>query len=538
MHRVWGDRPVAYRSWAVDPEPTPLERAFWRRFDVDVLDVDPDEYVGLLARRLEALGVSVASPYRGLAAFEDSELDALYFFGRERDTEIVVANLIASRFTVLYGPSGVGKSSLLLAAVARTLRELPEQPLVVVFSSWGDDPRAALAAAVAEAARSRGRRAGRDVSSARRPRRDVYLILDQAEEYFTYHDGDGRLRGRTRRARQPPAAGQRAPLASRGHARAARSPQGDDPEPLRQRAPPRPARPRGRARGDRPPARALERARRATRSSPRTRSSSASSTASAPGRIELGTGRGRASSSRTGRRAGSRRRTSSSSCSASGTSSAARARPTLRVETLDALGGAGQIVADHLERAIDALTPDAARDRGAPLRPPRHAVRDEDRARGLRPRRVRRRVGGGGPARRGDAREPPHPADGRERSVGDLPRRPRRRRARLEEPSRRGTGGCACSRRGATAASPARSARLRGAGRPRARVRARRLRVLAAERRARAGAGREGRAAGRERAVAARERPGARAGVRARGRGGRPDVPGGGCSAPVARRVA
>ena len=84
--------------------------------------------------------MSVASPYKGLAAFEDSELDALFFFGRERDTEIVVANLIASRLTVLYGPSGVGKSSLLLAAVARRLRELPEAPLVVVFSNWGDDP--------------------------------------------------------------------------------------------------------------------------------------------------------------------------------------------------------------------------------------------------------------------------------------------------------------------------------------------------------------------------------------------------------------
>ena len=30
---------------------------------------------------------------------------------------------------------------------------------------------------------------------------------------------------------------------------------------------------------------------------------------------------------------------------------------TLRAETLDALGGAGQVVADHLERAVDALTP-------------------------------------------------------------------------------------------------------------------------------------------------------------------------------------
>ena len=55
MHRVWGDRPLAYRSWALDPEPSALEQAFWRRFDVDVLEVDPDEYVGLLERRLEAV---------------------------------------------------------------------------------------------------------------------------------------------------------------------------------------------------------------------------------------------------------------------------------------------------------------------------------------------------------------------------------------------------------------------------------------------------------------------------------------------------
>ena len=47
-------------------------------------------------------------PYRGLAPFGDSELDALLFFGRERETEIVTANVIGSRLTVLYGSSGVG----------------------------------------------------------------------------------------------------------------------------------------------------------------------------------------------------------------------------------------------------------------------------------------------------------------------------------------------------------------------------------------------------------------------------------------------
>ena len=33
------------------------------------------------------------SPYKGLAPFEDSESDALLFFGRERESEIIAANL-------------------------------------------------------------------------------------------------------------------------------------------------------------------------------------------------------------------------------------------------------------------------------------------------------------------------------------------------------------------------------------------------------------------------------------------------------------
>jgi hypothetical protein len=48
------------------------------------------------------------SPYKGLAPFEDSDADALLFFGRESESEVIAANLIASRITVLYGPSGVG----------------------------------------------------------------------------------------------------------------------------------------------------------------------------------------------------------------------------------------------------------------------------------------------------------------------------------------------------------------------------------------------------------------------------------------------
>ena len=53
LNRIWGERPVAYRSWAVQRSPSALAQAFWRRYDVTVLDVEPTSYVELLERRLE-----------------------------------------------------------------------------------------------------------------------------------------------------------------------------------------------------------------------------------------------------------------------------------------------------------------------------------------------------------------------------------------------------------------------------------------------------------------------------------------------------
>ena len=39
------------------------------------------------------------SPYKGLAAFGDSALDAMLFFGRGRERDLVIANMTASRFS-------------------------------------------------------------------------------------------------------------------------------------------------------------------------------------------------------------------------------------------------------------------------------------------------------------------------------------------------------------------------------------------------------------------------------------------------------
>jgi WD40 repeat protein len=134
------------------------------------------------------------SPYKGLAAFEDSELDALLFFGRERECAAVAANVLANRLTVLYGPSGVGKSSLLAAGVARRLRELSGAP-VVVHDSWAEDPAAGLIASVRDECGELGATAGLvdTIAAAAQAGGELHLLLDQFEDYMLYHGLAGPL---------------------------------------------------------------------------------------------------------------------------------------------------------------------------------------------------------------------------------------------------------------------------------------------------------------------------------------------------------
>jgi WD40 repeat protein len=145
------------------------------------------------------------TPYKGLTPY--SEDDAPFFFGRDGWREIITDNLKAYRLTLLYGESGVGKSSVLRAGVAYHLHEEGRRNVadhgtpdtaVVVFSSWRDDPLAGLVDCIGRAA-GEGPGADRDRADtpvgledalefcARRVRGRVYVILDQFEEYFVYH---------------------------------------------------------------------------------------------------------------------------------------------------------------------------------------------------------------------------------------------------------------------------------------------------------------------------------------------------------------
>lgn len=152
-------------------------------------------------------GAAVAAPYRGLGAY--SEADAPFFFGREAQRRLVVANMMSEPLTILYGPSGVGKTSFLHAGVLRHFRELARsrvaagdapQLAALVFNSWRDAPVAALQEAVVDAVGQALGRAAEPLPpaglsaltswAADAVEGPLYVILDQVEDYFLYQSED------------------------------------------------------------------------------------------------------------------------------------------------------------------------------------------------------------------------------------------------------------------------------------------------------------------------------------------------------------
>ena len=77
-------------------------------------------------------------PFKGLTPYREE--DATFFFGREREQEIIIANLHAYPLTLLYGGTGVGKSSVLRAGVAHRLRQQAQANLASAASPSSSSP--------------------------------------------------------------------------------------------------------------------------------------------------------------------------------------------------------------------------------------------------------------------------------------------------------------------------------------------------------------------------------------------------------------
>ena len=134
------------------------------------------------------------SPYVGLDPFESAHAD--YFFGRRRESKIIADHVLARPVTVLFGASGVGKSSILNVGLPAALRQIadadreeaePGEPDIETAVSEGvdgdfvvrrlrdwQDPDKAEQLITTWAAETTGR--------------PVLIIFDQFEEYFQYRD--------------------------------------------------------------------------------------------------------------------------------------------------------------------------------------------------------------------------------------------------------------------------------------------------------------------------------------------------------------
>ncbi len=82
-------------------------------------------------------------PYKGLRPYE--EQDKENFFGREAEKQILIDKILTNKLTLLFAASGVGKSSLLQAAVIPQLKApLGKNRDVIYHNKWFADPEADL----------------------------------------------------------------------------------------------------------------------------------------------------------------------------------------------------------------------------------------------------------------------------------------------------------------------------------------------------------------------------------------------------------
>jgi tetratricopeptide (TPR) repeat protein len=65
-----------------------------------------------------------------------SEEDQEFFAGRAKEIELVISNLYASPLTILYGESGVGKTSLIVAGVLPELEKDEHRVAAILFREW------------------------------------------------------------------------------------------------------------------------------------------------------------------------------------------------------------------------------------------------------------------------------------------------------------------------------------------------------------------------------------------------------------------
>ena len=61
LHRIAGEQKLTYKSWAIQRNPTDLDQKFWDRREVDILNVDLDQYISGLQDSMRLLPLAATA---------------------------------------------------------------------------------------------------------------------------------------------------------------------------------------------------------------------------------------------------------------------------------------------------------------------------------------------------------------------------------------------------------------------------------------------------------------------------------------------
>lgn len=143
--------------------------------------------------------------YPGTRSFEDSDIDRSLFFGRDKETQLLLHETLISNLVVMYGKSGLGKTSLINAGLNQALRDRGFIPFKIRFNTPGIDPLQAVFDGISHIAKKKhlDYEAGEENSLWQFFKTAAFwgpgntllkpvLILDQFEEFFTLHSPGNR----------------------------------------------------------------------------------------------------------------------------------------------------------------------------------------------------------------------------------------------------------------------------------------------------------------------------------------------------------
>lgn len=129
-------------------------------------------------------------PYKFLNYYTPDEADI--FFGRERESRILLSDIVVNRLVVLFAKTGTGKTSLINAGVIPRLKERGYEPFFIRVSK---DPVQSLRRALLDHPSKISLKGDESLpvqlkNVAKRLKMPIVLIFDQFEEFFNYMKAD------------------------------------------------------------------------------------------------------------------------------------------------------------------------------------------------------------------------------------------------------------------------------------------------------------------------------------------------------------